>query len=291
MNEDRNNIYFAEVRSVEDTKAGLRIKARIPYVDALIRKDSELPYAFPLIPKMLHVNPKVHECVLVILQTQGETKGDRFFVGPVISQAYQMNHDPYDYSARSLFLGREESKVLPDPKMNPENDGSLPDRDDVALQGRKNTDVILKDNEVRIRCGFKKEPNGKPKNTLLFNKSDMAYIQMRYNKAKDEKNERYSSVINIVADRINLLSHDSRTYFNLNDPKHLITDDEMKRILEEAHPLVYGDELIALMKKLIDLFQEHTHPFPQKPPTFIGTQLDTLNTDLTQLLSKSVKTN
>lgn len=284
-------VYFCEVLSVIDDNAGLRIKVQIPYEDDDCKTINDLPYAFPALPKLIHINPKVGEFVFVFLQAQGEAKGNRLFLGPVISQQYYTNYDPYNYSARSLLKGKQIDKPLPNPAMNPENEGTLLDRDDVALIGRQNADLILKDNEVRMRCGFKKEPTGPPKNTLLFNKTDLSYIQMKYQQRRDQNNKEYSSSINIVADRINLLSHDSRTPFSLGDRKDLITDYEMSKILENAHPLVYGDVLVGFLKELIRIFQNHTHPFPMDPPCLTAPDVNTLTTDLNTFLSTSVRTN
>ena len=237
-----------EVVSVNDEQACLRIKVRLHPEDNYTA-DEDLPYCFPLMPKHFQVNPKVGEMVLVITSRLGVSQSRRWFIGPIISQQYMLGEDPF-MSATTQYL-----TPLPRPELNPENEGSYPDREDVAVQGRKNADLILKDNEVRLRCGFKKEPNGLPKNTLLFNKEDLSYIQMKYKRMKDHKGNTFNSAINIVADRINLLSHDSTTPFTLNDRKELITEKELLKILETAHPLIYGDELVNFLLKL----SEHIH--------------------------------
>lgn len=292
MNKKQNIIArFCEVLSVDDENAGLRIKVRLEPEDADCDTIEELPYCFPALPKHLHINPKVGECVIVLLTEQGNPKGNRLFIGPIISQQYALNYDPFNFQSRSLLSGNNIAKPLARPDTNPENDGASPDREDIALQGRQNCDVILKDNELRLRCGFKKEPSGLPKNTLLFNREDLAYIQIKYRQTKDSKNREYSSVINMVADRINLLSHDSKNTFNLNDRKELITDEEMKKILDEAHPIIYGDELVVFLKQLVEVIRTHTHSFPMNPPCFTTPQTKALNTDLDNMLSQSVRVN
>ena len=114
---------------------------------------------------------------------------------------------------------------------------------------------------------------------------------MKYKRMKDHKNNDFSSIINVVADRINLLSHDSKTYFNLTDPESLITEDELKKIFEEAHPLPYGDELINWLKQLIQVIRNHTHPFSMDPPCFKEQEEKVLSTDLDEMLSKSIRIN
>lgn len=279
-----------EVLSVEDDEGGLRIKVKIPYYDNDCNSIEELPYCFPLMPKHFQVNPKKGEMVLVMFSTLGVPKGQRWFIGPIISQQYFMNKDPYMFSSRSLLNGKG-IKPLPRPDLNPDNEGTYPDREDIAIQGRQNADLILKDNEVRLRCGFKKYPSGMPEDTLLFNKEDLAYIQMKYKRMMDKKGEYFSSSINIVADRINLLSHDSSTSFTLNDRKDLITDEELKNILDNAHRMVYGDELVDFLKKLVEVIKTHEHPFPKKPPTFTTPQKEVLDTNLDKMLSQSIRIN
>lgn len=293
MRENTDNVIIrlCKVLSVDDDQAGLRIKVRIEPDDADCKYIEDLPYVFPLLPKLIHINPKVGECVMVILQTQGQFKGNRFFIGPLTSQQYMLNYDPFNFSSRCLLTGRQFDKPLPDPKMNPDNDGSLPDREDIAIQGRQNCDVILKDNEIRLRCGFKKNPLAVAKNSLIFNKVDLGYIQMRYKKMKDNKGNEFASSINLVADRINLLSHDSRTFVNVTDREELITDEAMLDILDKCHPLPYGDELIEFLTKLLNLIRNHTHPFSMQPPSFTTPDNDILSTDLTKMLSQSIRIN
>ena len=293
MNMDKDDIIvrICEVLSVEDDNAGLRIKVRIDPDDGNIKYIEDLPYAFPLLPKLLHVNPKVGESVLVILGTQGQASGNRFFIGPLISQPYMTNYDPFRFSSRCLLTGRQVAKPLPNPSRNPANDGTLPERDDIALQGRQNTDVILKPSEIRMRCGFKKEPLAEPKDTLIFNDVDMGYIQMRYKQMKDRKGNSFSSVTNIVSDRINLLTHDSVDYFNMTDNRSLISEETLLDILEKAHPLPFGDDLMDFLSKLIRIFKNHTHPFPMDPPCLNQPDNQVLSTDLTKMLSQGIRIN
>lgn len=278
-----------EVLSVIDDKGALRIKVRLDPEDNHL-KLSELPFCYPLMPKHFHINPKVGEFVLIITSRLGVTQERRWFIGPIISQQYALNEDSF-LSAHSILDDGRIVKPLPRPDLNPDNEGSYPDREDIAIQGRQNADLILKDNEVRLRCGFKREPNGNPQNTLLFNREDLSYIQMKYKKLKDHNKNDFASSINIVADRINLLSHDSKTPFTLNDRKSLITDEELVKILEKAHPLPYGDELIEFLKRLIEVIRTHTHPFAMDPPCFTTPQIDVLNTNLDEMLSNSVRIN
>ena len=53
------------VTSVIDPNDGCRIKARILTDDDAL-SDGDLPYAFPLLPKMVHITTKVGEAVIII---------------------------------------------------------------------------------------------------------------------------------------------------------------------------------------------------------------------------------
>ena len=114
---------------------------------------------------------------------------------------------------------------------------------------------------------------------------------MRYKRLKDHNNNEFSSVVNVVADRINLLSHNSKNLFTMNDRKDLITDEELLKILKQAHPLPYGDELIDFLKKLIEVIRTHTHPFSMDPPCFTTPQIEVLETPLENMLSQSIRIN
>lgn len=287
-----NNDYIireAKVISVDDKYKGSRIQVRLGGLDA-DKLDNELPYCFPLLPKLIHISPKVGEMVLVILEKNGSATTNRFYIGPVLSQAYFYSQDLYDLTAFNMLLNRKFNPQQ-DPSMDPLNEGTLPDRDDIAIIGRENTDVVLKTNELRLRCGYKENPNGSISQRLHFNKVDPAYIQLKYKKLKDKNNKEINSFVNIVADRINLLSRDSKTFFKLTDQKDLITDEEMLKILDEAHPLVYGDELISYLKQLVEVFRTHTHPFSMKTPSFSKSDNDVLGKNLDVMLSQAVRIN
>lgn len=262
-------IQKCEVKSIVDDTDGLRIKVRMTPQDNNIAYDDDLPYAFPLLPKMVHITPKIGECVFVILERKGDKDGNRYFIGPVISQPQMMDNDPYNFSSVSLLRGNNVMSPLEAPSTNPNIDGTMPEYEDIALIGRKNGDIVLKDNEVRIRCGFKESPSSSIPNNMFFNKLNPAYIQMKYIEGKlKTEDEEFGSVINIVADKINLVSHQSTDIYNITDSKSLITDEELVKMVQNLHPAVYGDKLIEFLKLFINAFVQHSHAFPMDPPTF-----------------------
>lgn len=285
------------VISVADENEGRRIKVRLNGLDGNT-PDENLPYCFPLLPKLVHVYPQVGEMVLVVFQQGDASKSNRFYIGPVISQFNMLNKDSADISASNMFKDRL-SKPLPKPDTDPENAGTLPEQQDIAILGRSNSDIILKDHELDIRCGIKQSPNGGVNQSLHFNNIDPAYIQLKYHKLKDNNNKDFSSVINVVADRINLLSRDSKEVYNLydklladkKDNDSCGSDHELQNILSSAHPLPYGDELINFLKKFIELFRTHDHPFAYEKPEFSEQENNLLNTNLDEMLSKAIHIN
>jgi hypothetical protein len=113
------------------------------------------------------------------------------------------------------------------------------------------------------------------------------------------------SVNNIVADKINLLTHNGAPSFNLtqrdltNNTTPYITDEELTKILDEAHPLVFGDVLLQYLKAFRSAFENHVHnKFGAAPPCDNKTQGNSVADFKTiapvlegQMLSKNVRTN
>lgn len=289
---DNSVVAISKVLITEDKMGGGRIKVRIDPYDVIYPTDQDLPFCFPLLPKLVHVYPKVGESVLVIWQNPEEKSGQRFYIGPVISQDYALDYSPFATAAKSLFEGRPLYPALINPKRDADNNGTIPDLEDVAIRGRSNCDIILKPSDLRLRCGFLEKTDGVLAEDKLHYNNKLAYIQMKYReKMKDAQNKDFSSFINIVAEKINLLSHASKTPFTLGDRTELTSEDEMRNILENAHPLPYGDDLVFFLKKFIEVFRNHTHPHVMKEPTFNDKDKEVLNTNLENYLSESIRIN
>lgn len=288
-------IRYCKVESVEDDAKGCRLKVRIPVYDPTFVEDplmDKIPFCFPLLPKLIHVYPKVGEMVFVVLQQQGSTQGDRFFIGPVVSQDYYLRYCN-EINANTLLQGEKIFPPSENPDMNPDNNGTIPDREDIAIRGRSNSDIIFLEDELRLRCGFKKYPGStSEENTLNFNEHDMSYIQMKYfpNGKTDSLGE-YNSVVNIVGDRVNIMSYDGKPGAANADWGGLITEEEQDNIQHSMHQLPYGDDLVEYLRKVIDIFSNHSHSWHKKTPDLVQSEIDVLNTDLTQFVSKTIRIN
>lgn len=258
-----NGISFGIVKNtIDPTNAG-RIQVRVPY-DDLKENDEELEWAFPLLPKMLHVRPKIGETVMIINRDFDNERSGRYYLGPVISQPQFMYEELNENSALRVLQGTRVGADK-DPETDPIVKGTIPDNEDVAILGRKDSDIILKDDDIRIRCGVKKT-DAFDKTKFAFNSVHPAFIKMKHMRDYDERNlfydgPRYESVINVVADKINLIGTDARDKFNANDPDELINDEEVSRFITEAHQLPFGDKLIEFLRIFITAFQSHTHPW------------------------------
>jgi hypothetical protein len=254
-------VRFCKVISVDDNTDADRIKVRLSPEDNS-KGINEIEYAFPLLPKMFHVKPKVGEAVLVFLASNNDGNSQRYYVGPVISQDHKLYNDPFFMGADSFLRGS--FKTFDEaPRMDPEKKGILPNDEDIVIRGRKNADIQITEDDIRIKAGVK-VTNEANKSIMMFNIKNPAYHKIKYHKSALIDGSMSTSTI--VADKINLLSNASRYSFNTTDRNDLITDEELNNVLSNAYKLPYGEKLVEILKAIIDAFLKHTHDFPMLPP-------------------------
>jgi hypothetical protein len=277
------NVRYGVVTSLESSAGPIenkglgRIKVRIKGSmttggdDSIL--DENLPWCFPLMPKHFSVQPKVGEVVLLFVFSKQQQHVDRLYIGPIISQLPKLNEDPFLYSALNGFSFGVESPLVNTAQI-PDLNGVFANPEDVVVQGRYNTDIIQKKNEVLIRAGkfVPENPTSNNPYPFKFNSSSQAYIQLKNNIVTTPKTnqqpERRGSITNIVANKINLLTHaDGSPRFDLTNPDNLISDEEMTRILTEAHQLPFGDVLLEYLKLMKDALFSHVHNGSGNPPT------------------------
>jgi len=138
---------------------------------------------------------------------------------------------------------------------------------------------------------------------FLNNYPNIIGIQAKFSRepqiiTKTEKRQRQerertdnSSVINIVANKINFLSHDGEHSFDLTNPKEMISTDTQEKINSDAHPLVYGDTLVKFLELVKTFVKLHVHPYNGLPPDPSTVQSDVLNFDLETILNKNINSN
>ena len=257
-------LFISEVISVDDSAGGRRIKARVMPADRPL-KDADIPYAFPAMPKLMHVMPKVGEAVIII--TEGDAKTQRYYLGPIISQDQYMEHDDFAMGATSLLKGG----LNQHPDYVPSNDrsalGALADDEDVAIYGRTNTDIILKEDELHIRSGSRLTKN----NRVSFNREAPSFVKLKYyeeplKQTTDEvSHKKTKSTALVVADKIILASPSGDGGVNISNNGELVTDKELIKMIDRIHMLPYGDILCDFLYMFLKMFKEHTHKYHNMP--------------------------
>lgn len=290
-------IRFGKVTNVLDEHGGGRIQARTPF-DSIIEKDIDLPYYIPLLPKMFYVTPKVGEEVLLISMAPGEYNSFNFYIGPLISQEDKLFYEDGDAAIRITETGY--IGWGPNPRLKKGVKPTLyPELDDIAIEGRKDTGIQLKNEEVRIKAGVKVVDEKGPKN----NTESPAFISLKYYPKNDYDLDGFKSTATIVADKINLIgthTTDPATKEipvtenkdeTARDKDNLISDAAMKELLNKAHQIPYGDKLIEFLDILRTAFAKHVHPFPTMAPCNDENMKAVATYDLNGTLSDNVRIN
>lgn len=282
-------ISIGEVKSIDDDAQSGRIIVDIKGVDDKV-EDTNKVLAFPLIPKHLQVMPKVGESVFVLkLDLEDKQYVNRYWIGPIISQPQKLNLDPHFFSSQSA-LPSGLVNVEQAPQFISEAKGVFPDKSYISIQGRNNSDLTFKDNEILMRAG-----QHMVNNPLKFNDKNMGFFQIRHNanitlENNNENAETKMSVANVVADKINLISHNGTKNFNLKNRNELITNKSMSDIINNAHPIAYGDILVEFIEAAKDYIINHVHSYHGNRPVAEKAIADRfINFDLSRINSKNIK--
>lgn len=288
-------IRFGYVTNISDPHGGGRIQVRTPY-DNTIKNDEELPYYFPLLPKMMHIVPKVGEMVLVFSMSPGDYNHLNFFIGPLISQQSKLMYEDAQESIPSIgYWGWK-----PNPEIAKGVKPMLyPAEDDISIEGRKDTGIQLKDEEVRVKAGVKVVDINGPKNNVI----SPAFISLKFYPDNDYELDGYKSTATIVADKINLLgtkTTDPETTnipvtenkdMNAEEQDNLISDEAMKELVNKAHQVPFGDTLIDFLDLLRNALATHVHPFPTMAPCSDENMKTVQGYELDRILSDNVRIN
>lgn len=186
-NTDETIIFKALVESVPNDPTGfLPIKCRLQTIDHTSTTTDKLPNCYPLLPKHLNVYPKVGEYVYVIFLAKGKPYQIRYYIGPVVNTLNNLNYANNDQSEINASIKSNRNE-------EPEK-GIYPEREFISIQGRNNSDIVFKNEEVLIRAG--KYVSGNP---LKFNTIDTAYIQIKYGtpELKKVKKEKKKQIVKL----------------------------------------------------------------------------------------------
>jgi hypothetical protein len=182
-----------------------------------------------------------------------------------------MEMDYFGLGATNLLDGGADRE----PSYSIENDskalGAVADDEDIAIYGRKDAEVIIKDEELQIRSGARRTKNG----TVTFNKEDPSFIKLKYHEEPltqkklsiNKTHHKTKSTAVVVADKIMLASPSGDGGVNLTNNGDLISDEEMQKMIERIHMLPYGDTLVDFLYLLVKMFKEHTHKYDNLPPS------------------------
>lgn len=246
----QRNIFYGEVTSIDDPTDGGRIKVRILTLDSGIVDNNQLPYCYPLLPKFFHAYPKVGEIVRIFVQDMKYPERSRFWLGSVISQPQKIEFDSIYTALSTTNAGVIQPEKAP--STFPDAEGVFPTKDDIALVGRVNTDVILRDNQLEFRAG--KHEDG---NILKLNVKNPASLSLNFEAKPETDNELYSNTV-IHSDKIALISHDGIPRFKAAK----LEPADRERIFNEAHPIARGDVLVKALNILRRAIVAHIHGYP-----------------------------
>jgi hypothetical protein len=270
-------IYYGEVISIDDPNDGGRIQARILGLDNKI-SNSELTWCFPMLPKFFHIYPKVGEMVKIFLEEAKFPQRSRHWMGSIISQPQKIGYDG-PYTALST-TNRSLVQPEPAPSTYPDANGVFPTKDEVAIVGRVNTDIILKNNEVHLRAG--KHDND---NIFKLNAKNPATISLVF-ETKSGTTEYYSNGI-IMANKIALISHIGIPQFKTAQ----LSSDDRTKIFANAHPMARADVLVEVLKIMRTTIVNHIHGYSTLPADKNATikALEELNFD--NIMNKNIVIN
>lgn len=290
--------HYGVVVRVDDPNDAGRIKVRIEDLDKKIYAihggknkqdlknlgheagDAHLPWCEPLLPKFLNIVPKEGEMVRVAIFDYTNTQQRRQYIGPVIGQETPLDFNESNYNTAKLRVDNSaySPAISESPLSKVGNWGIYPNKTDIGLLGRRNTDLILRNesnyDEVILRAGkidYKTIGQQFPVNLNLQNP---AYLTINHTQPKYTGNGDYlpsnsnRSHINLVADRLNLISHLGSSNKG-KSPVILDGDNTDTQITTEntkLHPVIYGDSIWDMLEKLRAYVEGHLHKGSRREP-------------------------
>jgi len=259
-NKSIRGIYPAIVVSTDDPLSQNRIKARIVSLDnngqIVGGKDRDVPnenlvYCIPLLPEFFHVRPLVDEMVFIILENPSDNSAPRYWIGPIISSQIKLKYQSYQEAIKIFDVSSFNVNLALN--NNFKADAVLPQQSDVAVQGRDDADLILKQREACMSAG-KFVPN-----TVDINTVSPSNIQLKQFDNQSGNLKTFSQA-NIQSTNINLYSPIGK--YRSKDMEKFETNEFLKSFGDLAntlHPAVFGDELIKLLDIIIRVLLTHIH--------------------------------
>jgi hypothetical protein len=231
-------------------------------------------------PKYFHIIPRVGELVRVFIPIPDFPNTGRLWIGSIISQPHKIGFD----EQVSALSTTHEKLVAPDkaPSTYPEAKGVYPKLDDIAINGRNNTDIILSERDVEIRAG-KHEYH----NNLKLNKLNPASIKLTFEQKTGDTPTISTNIV--MADRIGLITHKGNPKFKAVQ----LNSDDRDKIFESGHPIARGDVVVRALSVIIDSILNHSHPSQRNKPIEddIINNLKILQPRLNNILNRNIVIN
>ena len=145
---------------------------------------------------------------------------------------------------------------------------------------------------VELLQNYNKNPNEKLQNNFVLADIQPTEVKqiVQENVVVNEE-DKTGSVLNMVANKINLLSHDGEHTFDLTNPENLINNETQLLINSDAHSIVYGDVLINFLELMRTYVTNHIHAYNMLPADQSTVVTDITDFDLQTLLNKNINTN
>lgn len=295
-NQSARNIYPAVVINIDDPTEQNRIVARIVNLDQNGNilggrdrdvQDDKLPFCVPMLPEYFHVRPLVGEMVFIFLENPADNSAPRYYLGPIINS--KLNLKGQDYKSAIKIFDYTVFNVNQSTENKPKTATAFPEQADVAIQGRGDADLILRQREAYLVSGKFKS------NSIDVNTETPSYLQLKqFDNIKTGPLKVYSQA-NLQSTNVNIFSPIGKfrdknlSKFEKNDDLQSFGD-----FASSLHPAVFGDELVKLLDLIIRVLLTHIHT-PQKPLLPISESKDlqeyTIDGNLQNLLSKCIRIN
>lgn len=114
--------------------------------------DKDLVMCVPMFPQFFFVKPQVGEMVFIVMENPKDESATRYWIGPIITSKLKLKYQAYEDSV-SVFdkTSFYSNKKIDGSSMTVEQ--VFPKDADVALQGRNDADLILKNREALLIAG------------------------------------------------------------------------------------------------------------------------------------------
>lgn len=295
-NQTSRNIYPAVVINIDDPTEQNRIVARIINLDENGKilggrdrdtMDDKLPFCVPMLPEYFHARPLVGEMVYIFLENPSDNSAPRYWIGPIISSKLKLKFQDYKESIK--IFDYTVFNVNDNTKNKPKVVTAFPGQADVAVQGRGDSDLMLRQREAYLVAG-KFKPN-----SIDINTDTPSYLQLKqFDNITTGPLKAYSQA-NFQSTNINLFSPIGK--FRDKNLSKFEKNDELLSFGDFAsslHPMVFGDELIKLLDLIIRVLLNHIHT-PQSAllsiPESKKLQEYTIDGSLQNILSKHIRIN